>query len=61
MKGKRIFFDGHVLDGSPQGTTSYIQGMASELAINNEVFVACEKKRVLINIFLAKKILNGLN
>lgn len=42
--GKSIFFDGHVLDGSPQGTTSYIQGMATELAKNNKVFIACNKK-----------------
>lgn len=44
LVGKSIFFDGHVLDGSPQGTTSYIQGMATELAKNNQVFVACKKK-----------------
>lgn len=41
LKGKKILFDGHVLDGSPQGTTSYIQGMATELAKTNSVYIAC--------------------
>ncbi len=55
LKGKRIFFDGHVLDGSPQGTTSYIQGMATELAINNKVFIACMKKERFERYFFERK------
>lgn len=53
--GKKIFFDGHVLDGSPQGTTSYIQGMASELALNNRVFIACEKRESFEKYFFERK------
>lgn len=38
---KRILIDGHVLDGDPQGTTTYIVEMAKELAKVHEVYVAC--------------------
>lgn len=37
----KILFDGSVLDGSPQGTTSYIQGMAEALSHDHEVTVLC--------------------
>lgn len=55
LAGRRILFDGHVLDGSPQGTTSYIQGMATELSSNNEVFVACKHESSLKKFFGSDK------
>lgn len=41
---KSILFDGHVLDGPPQGTSTYIVEMALALSNSNRIFVACNNK-----------------
>ena len=43
MKIPKILVDGHILDGQPQGTTTYLSGLYKAIAELNlaEIFIAC--------------------
>ena len=46
MKIPKILVDGHILDGQPQGTTTYLSGLYKAIAELNlaEIFIACCNK-----------------
>lgn len=48
----KILIDGHVLDGPPQGTTTYIAGIAKALAKHAEVYVCCKSSDSFAKYFV---------
>jgi glycosyltransferase involved in cell wall biosynthesis len=62
----KILVDGHVLDGPPQGTTTYIRGLYSNWPETCEVIIYCDEPQVIANKYdfgpnveLRKYSLNG--
>ena len=47
MNIPKILVDGHILDGKPQGTTTYLSGLYKAIAEHNlaEILIACKNKK----------------